>query len=197
MPIKVTFNTNLNEGNKEVLDCIKKYIREKYDLSTVNIVEVGSGHGRWGSFLAPFVKSYIGIEPDKEYLRMAKEVTATNTQYLQGTGENIPLTGKYEVFLFMYSWHFMKKGDKALSELKRLLKKEGIIIIVEPSEKTEKWASSKLTKGSKEFDQCMYDAKIKDLKKARELLEKQSLFKIVKEGTFISNNALYWVLENP
>ena len=76
----------------------------------------------------------------------------------------------------------MDNFEKALREAKRVLNRKGIVVILEPSENTTKWASPILRKDSKEFNEDIYNRKLYRLKSARKFLHFQKIFKKVEEN---------------
>ena len=198
---KVLFSKKLDEHNIKLRDYLLNKFKEYVSLDSCNLLEIGCGNGRFATLLGPKVKSYTGIEPDKEYLKIAESTTPkeVNVKYYWGKAEDVPITNKrFEVILYAFSWHFIQDFDKAIFEAKRLLNKNGIIVIYEPSKQTKKWASSRLTKGSKDFDERLYKNKLLDLdkgKKAISKLERNDLSVIEKEIDDGENPNL-WVIRS-
>ncbi len=175
-------------GDK-VLSLIKKYKNPKNSL----VLEVGCGDGRFASYFGKKFKRYYGIDPDKEYISIAKEKNKSkNFIFKKGYAEKIPFKGKFDIIFLPLSWHFIDDFDEALLEIKRVIKDEGIIIIVEPPEKTKIWASPVLTKGTPEFNKDALKQKITALKKAKGFLHKQNILKIVKKEL---GNVNLWILK--
>ena len=73
----------------------------------------------------------------------------------------------------------MDDFKKALSEIKRVLKDDGILVILEPSKKTNKWADPRLTRGDSMFNNKLYKTNILSLRKAKDFLEKQKSFDVI------------------
>jgi len=67
---------------------------------------------------------------------------------------------------------------KGLGEVKRVLKKDGILVILEPNKKGNSWASPRLVKGSKEFDKELHKKKMEGIERGEEAINKQIMFKI-------------------
>lgn len=162
----------------KILEIIKEY----KDPAKSALLEVGCGDGRFASYFGNKFKKYYGIDPDKEYINIAKEKNNSKKfSFKTGYAEKIPFKIKFDIIFLPFSWHFVDDFDKAFSEIKKTLNQEGILIIVEPSEKTKKWASPVLTKGTPEFNEKILKQKIMELKKAKDYLKKQNSLSIIKE----------------
>lgn len=150
---------------------ISKYIKPKDS----EILEIGIGQGFFGSLISSEFKYYSGIDIDKKLVNIAKKNISKNSRvnYKIGNALKIPFRKKFNVIFYPFSWHFMDNFEEALKEAKRVLNPKGIIIILEPSENTTMWASPVLSKGSKEFNEDIYNRKLEALKLARKFLHSQ------------------------
>lgn len=169
---KLIFSKELNKGNLRTRDYLLSLVSKVKNPENSILLEVGCGNGRFEYLLSENFKSYTGIDPSLEYVKIAKETTKSiNSRYFVGFAEDIPLKEKFDVILYAFSWHFVTDFKKAIQETKRVLEKEGIVIIMEPSKESNSWASQKLIRGSKEFDEKSYNQKMNALDKARKELE--------------------------
>ena len=111
-------------------------IEEFVELSGREMLEVGCGDGRLSSLLANKVKSLTAIDPDKAMINLAgKEISGVD--FRVGYGERLEFSDKtYDIVLFSYSLHH-QDCVKALDEAKRVLRDNGIILIIEPSTEGE------------------------------------------------------------
>ena len=169
----------MKNRKKYILTNISKYVKPKDS----EILEIGIGKGFFGSLISSEFKSYSGIDIDKKLVDIAKKNISKNSKikYKVGDALKIPFIKKFDILFYPFSWHFMKDFEKVLKESKRVLKPKGIVVILEPSENTTKWASPILTKDSEEFNKRIYNKKLKVLKLARKFLHSQKIFKIVRE----------------
>ncbi|PIN75288.1 hypothetical protein COV18_03800 [Candidatus Woesearchaeota archaeon CG10_big_fil_rev_8_21_14_0_10_37_12] len=190
---KVLFNTGLSESNAKKRDFILTACKKIKLTKDLDLLEVGIGNGRCGSFLANKFKSYDGFDPDEEYVELAKRSLSQSSKakYVVGVAESIPFDKKYDVVLFAYSFHFTKFG-KAWSEVINHLKDKGLVIVLEPDEFIKKWADPVLTEGAPEFDQKKLDLKKGQIRSAKQFLEIQPELKIIDSGSFDDTN--YWIL---
>ena len=191
--MKICFNKKPLKNfplGENIFKLIKKYKNPKDSL----VLEVGWGDGRFGSFFGDEFKKYFGIDPDKEYILEAKKKNKYKKEtYRLGSAEKIPFKNKFDVIFLAFSWHFVNDFDKAMSEIKNALNEEGILIILEPSKKTKRWASPKLIRGNPKFDESLLKRKIFHLKIARNFLEKQNYLKIINKKL---NETNIWILKN-
>jgi len=158
-------------------------------LPNCKILEIGIGRGRFGILLGKKFRYYYGIEPNKELLKIARKNKEENVIYKWGKAENIPFNKKFDIVFYALSWHFIKDFDKVLSEALRVIKRKGIIIILEPTEKTKYWKDSRLNKSSKNFDENVFNKKIIKLKKGQKIILNQKIFTIL-ENEYESKSGL-------
>ena len=183
MEKKVLFPIELNESNKYKRDYLIKWINKYLNLSKSSLLEIGIGNGRFGFLLGKEVSHYYGIDVDLEYVKIAKTNILPNSKitYKVGNAEEIPFNKKFDILLYANSWHFIMSFEKALKEAERVLKSNGVVIILEPSENTKNWGSPKLRQDSPEFNELVYKKKLENLKKAKQAILNQNIFKIVEQ----------------
>ena len=172
---KILFNTRKDKKNLQRRDFITKTLSEYLIPEDSIILEVGIGNGRFGLLLAEYFKQYLGIDPDEEYVELAKKNVPSNADviYKLGKAESIPFEKQVEAILFANVWHFIKDTSAAIKEIDRLLKKDGVVLIIEPSSNRNTWADERLNKNSEKFDKQMYERKISHLRVGKEVLLKQ------------------------
>lgn len=177
LPFEIT-ERDTHLGNY-LINKLSKYV----EPSASDILEIGIGKGKFGLLLANSVSRYFGIDIDKEQVEIAKSDPrrGENVTYKAGNAENIPFARQFDVIFYSKSWHFIKNPQKALEEAKRVLHPDGIIAILEPTEKTTNWSSPKLIRGSPEFDETYLKQKLEKLKRGRQAILEQRLFKDIIE----------------
>jgi ubiquinone/menaquinone biosynthesis C-methylase UbiE len=111
-------------------------IEEFVELSGREMLEIGCGDGRLSSLLANKVKSLTAIDPDQAMINLAcKEISGVD--FRVGCGEKLEFNDKsYDIALFSYSLHHQDCVE-ALDEAKRVLRDNGLILIIEPSTEGE------------------------------------------------------------
>ena len=107
------------------------YIYVKYIKKTDFIVDLGCGNGRLLLSMPEKVK-YLGIDNNDKLLELAKKTHPKN-EFIVGNQLKIPVEDKTaDVLMNIRSFHHIpskKLREIALGEMKRVLKKDGILII--------------------------------------------------------------------
>jgi len=191
-------NFKLTKENKYERDFFISKFKKYVDLSNSNLLEIGVGNGRFGFLLGKEVKNYFGIDIDKEYVKIAKINIPKNAKvfYKVGNAEKIPFKKKFDIIFYPLSWHFIRNFRKALEEAKRVLNKNGIVAILEPSKKVKKWASPLLNKDSPEFNKILYERKLNDLRRGREAILKQNFFEVLEDEYYPKTKLNFYVLKH-
>jgi|SRR3989338_1693968 len=194
MDKRVLFDTHLNKRNIGLRDFLVSTITKYKDPSSSVVLEVGIGNGRFVVLLADKFKEYWGIDLDETYLDIARENASKlmNVHLQLGAAENIGIKKKFDVILFINSWHFTD-NVKALKEVKGVIEKDGILLICEPTEKST-FAATTLQREHPDFDKNKFNLKLKKLKKAATFLEQQKEFKIIEDKIYSGTNNRCWVL---
>lgn len=197
MSKKVLFPTGSTPQNLLMRDKLLTEFKKHFkDLSSLDFLEVGIGNGRFGSILAESFANYSGIDPSKEYVKIAIQNVShkSNTKYKVGKAEKIPFDKKFDIIFYSLSWHFIKDFSRALSEAKRVLKSSGVILILEPTG-SGNWASPKLNRNSPEFDEILLIEKMESLELSKFELKKQKLFKVTEKSFGRNANIALYILK--
>ncbi len=124
--------------NKEY-ERIKELIQEKFKTKKIKILEVGSGTGRLAKKLAKTFEKIKGIDIEEKYIKYSNnKYKIKNLNFEKANIENYKEKEKYDVILF--SWmglHYQKNIDKIIKNTKKLIKKDGLIIILDAYYETE------------------------------------------------------------
>lgn len=111
------------------------YLALKTDVGGKHLLEVGSGRGGGAKHVAGALrpKSYIGLDLAQSAVDLANKIhNLPNLQFIQGSAESIPLQdGTIDVLLNVESCHAYGSVDKFLSEVKRVLKPGGYLLLVD------------------------------------------------------------------
>lgn len=111
------------------------YLALKSGVEGKHVLEVGSGRGGGGKHVASALKpaSYVGLDLAQSAVDLANEIhNEPNLQFIQGSAESIPLNDNtIDVVLNVESCHAYGSVDKFLSEVKRVLKPGGYLLLVD------------------------------------------------------------------
>lgn len=163
------FDTSLSPENILDRDFLLQEMKKRVALEESDALEIGVGNGRFIALLADSFASYTGLDPSPKMLELARRF---GHPVYEGFAENISIKQSFDVILFLCTFHFTE-GEKALVEARKHLKKNGIIVIYEPTTDSA-WLSPRLNKESPEFDLKLYQKKCKDLRRAAKVLDEQT-----------------------
>lgn len=111
------------------------YLALKTDLQGKHVLEVGSGRGGGAKHVAGALKpaSYIGMDLAQNAVDLANKLhPLPNLKFIQGSAEEIPLAdNSIDVVLNVESCHAYGSVEKFISEVKRVLKPNGIFALVD------------------------------------------------------------------
>ena len=118
------------DGENKVRDYLKELSENKI------VVDAGCGTGKFLSTLEISSKKYIGIDLSDKQLEVAKNKSHKTTSVFINTNlNNIPIEDD-SVDLIISTWVLgtitdLQEREQCLNELKRILKKDGVLILVE------------------------------------------------------------------
>jgi SAM-dependent methyltransferase len=103
-------------------------------LSDKIVLDLASGEGYGSDLLACYSKQVIGVDINDDIIEHAKsKYIKNNLTFLTGSADNIPLLDNtIDVFVSFETIEHHKKHKEMMSEIKRVLKKDGILIISSP-----------------------------------------------------------------
>ena len=106
------------------------------DKSIQNVLDIGTGSGEFVQLLKavfPEEASIIGIDPNEEVLVQArKEVTGKNILFQQMEGEKLLFDDhSFDVVCISNALHHLADVKQTLSEMKRIVRSDGWLIIAE------------------------------------------------------------------
>jgi ubiquinone/menaquinone biosynthesis C-methylase UbiE len=101
------------------------------------ILEIGCGDGTIARFFPPLCHQYIGIDVDQDALNRAKKNIFPNLNFYLRSGENTQLKkNSIDTVLMHFCLHEVppQKQGLVLQEIHRVLKPNGQLLIVDPTE---------------------------------------------------------------
>jgi SAM-dependent methyltransferase len=111
------------------------YLALRGDLRNKTVLEVGSGRGGGAKHLASTFNptSYTGMDLAHNAVNLANKLhSLPNLKFIQGSAEQIPLaSNSVDVVINVESCHAYGSVDKFLSEVKRVLKPGGHLLLVD------------------------------------------------------------------
>lgn len=97
-----------------------------------SVLEIGCGNGRLSSQLSEHVGRLTAVDPDREALLSAKQRLA-GVDLALVSGEHLAFADKsFDAVVFTLSLHH-QKSPAALREAARVVRSQGIILVVEPA----------------------------------------------------------------
>jgi len=111
------------------------YLAAKTQIKGKHVVEVGSGRGGGARYVAGSFQpaSYIGMDIAQSAVDLSNKIhVLPNLRFIQGSAESIPLSdNSIDVVLNVESCHAYGSVDKFLSEVKRVLRPGGHLLLVD------------------------------------------------------------------
>jgi ubiquinone/menaquinone biosynthesis C-methylase UbiE len=116
----------------ETYDSDLSKIEEVVELNGKALLEVGCGDGRLTALLADKAETITAIDPDEPSIEAARR-NIGGVNFLIGSGDRLDFADEsFDIVLFSYSLHH-QDCVKALAEAKRVARKDGQILIIEPT----------------------------------------------------------------
>jgi len=111
------------------------FLATKTQIEGKHVLEVGSGRGGGAKYVAGTLKpaSYVGMDLAQSAVDLANKLhLLPNLKFIQGSAESIPLPdASIDVVINVESCHAYGSVDKFLSEVKRVLKPGGYLLLVD------------------------------------------------------------------
>lgn len=111
------------------------YLATKTKFTDKDVLEVGSGRGGGARYLARAMNpnSYVGLDLAQSAVDLANKIhRQPNLKFIQGSAEEIPMeSNSMDVVINVESCHCYGSVDKFLSEVRRVLKPNGYLLLVD------------------------------------------------------------------
>ncbi len=111
------------------------YLAAKSPIKDLHVLEVGSGRGGGAKHIASFFKpaSYTAMDLAQSAVDLAGKIhVLPNLKFIQGNAESIPIdSNSVDVVVNVESCHAYGSVEKFLSEVKRVLKPGGHLLLVD------------------------------------------------------------------
>lgn len=119
--------------NRDESDC--EVIRTLCDPDLTHVLEIGCGDGRIGLSLAPYCKLVCGIDIDTTLIAAAREKACEldygNTRFECMNAEQLDFDDEqFDRVVYAWSLHMVKNPLAAMQEAFRVLREDGLLVII-------------------------------------------------------------------
>ncbi len=113
------------------------FVVQQLNLKGKTVVDIASGEGYGSEIMSREASEVIGVDISSEAVEYAnKKYIKENLKYIQGDACKIPLDDDFaDVFVSFETIEHHDKHHEMLSEIKRVLKPDGILIMSSPDKK--------------------------------------------------------------
>ena len=173
------------------LEHIYKYLSVQTIVQDKVVLDIDCGNGCGSILLAKNAKLVVGIDTAQEKVDYAStSCGATNIQFLQGDATHLEFgDGSFDVVVSFQTLEYWAAQEQMLSELSRVLRPDGILIISSPN----KFTYSKMDEGFKRFDLQVFTEllwqKFKSIRHYGQRIQFESIINPITED---SNEFLAW-----
>ncbi|MDO9153718.1 MAG: class I SAM-dependent methyltransferase [Paludibacter sp.] len=110
------------------------FVVNQLDLSDKIVVDLASGEGYGSNILSEYALKVIGIDINNQAVEHANSVySKENLKFIQGDAAKIPLKeNSADVFVSFETIEHHDKHEQMLTEIKRVLKPDGILVMSSP-----------------------------------------------------------------
>ena len=123
--------------NKEYLE-VKKIINSKFNKKA-NILEIGTGTGRFAFKLAKDFTSIVAIDKEKDHVDYCKKTSKhNNLEFVQSTARDFKSQKKFDVVVFSWiGFHYQEDYREMMENIDNHMNKDSMIIILDAYSETE------------------------------------------------------------
>jgi ubiquinone/menaquinone biosynthesis C-methylase UbiE len=154
----------LTKGSKKRIQLMLQYI----DITSHDVLlDVGGNTGKITEVYARDCKEVVVLEPKHAVVEYGRTYRP-NIKFVEAGAENIPLPGEhFDKVVASASFHHFPKQDRSLEEMKRVLKSNGKMIIIEIDPNTARGKRLKICEGilhtgAKFYDPLQLKKKVED-----------------------------------
>lgn len=109
-----------------------EFLEKKYQLKERRVIELGAGTGKFSKILSSYCQKIYYVEPNIDMLNEGKKYcqTCNNIVFINTSAEETTITeNDIDIIFAVQCFHWFDK-NKLKNEVKRLLKKDGLFIII-------------------------------------------------------------------
>ena len=110
------------------------FVVNQIDLKNKKVLDIASGEGYGSNILSNYAQNVIGVDISNEAVEHAKgKYSNTNLKYIQGDAAQIPLDdNSVDIVVSFETIEHHDKHNEMISEIKRVLKVDGVLVISSP-----------------------------------------------------------------
>lgn len=118
----------MEKGNSELYDNISKAVKPKLNKD-MNVLELACGSGQLSFRLAKYARQWEAIDLSENMIAEAKKKPRPKGLYFSvQDATKLPYADEsFDAVMIANALHIMPEPDKAMSEIRRVLKKDGIL----------------------------------------------------------------------
>lgn len=127
------YSKNDRQPQEIVAEILDDFVEQTDRGDRGRILDVGCGIGNYTMTMAErFPEMDVtGMDLSSEMIERAKSNVRENLSFLTGDAEHMPVEDQaFDLVTFYNSWHLMPRGGNVLSELKRVLRADGLVMII-------------------------------------------------------------------
>jgi ubiquinone/menaquinone biosynthesis C-methylase UbiE len=123
--------------SRDTIEHLHRYAIAFDFIKGKNILDIASGEGYGSHLMSKIAANVSGVDIDNESVNNAnKKYKADNLIYIQGSATQIPFEDyEFDVVVSFETIEHLTDHETMISEIKRVLKKDGILIISTPDKK--------------------------------------------------------------
>jgi len=125
-----------HEQGEGMIEHLHRYAIASQNCSGKIVLDIASGEGYGSALLASVALKVTGVDIDGETVRLANEKYAagrSNLEFVRGSADAIPAdAAAFDVVVSFETIEHHDKHEEMMSEIKRVLKPEGLLIISSP-----------------------------------------------------------------
>lgn len=115
----------------------RNFLLSTFDFQDKKVLEIGCGDGYYTEMFLGLSKQYVAIEPDKQKVELAQKKlfnSGGKLTLLHGYTEYFLdiLDVDFDLAIFSLSLHHHDNPEQVIKDVLKLLKPDGIIVIIEP-----------------------------------------------------------------
>lgn len=123
--------------NRDAIEHLHRYAITTPYIVTKNVLDVACGEGYGSNLISKYANQVYGVDIDSTTIDLAKKkYKKDNLSFKSGSTDAIPLgDNSIDVVISFETIEHHNKHEKMFDEIKRVLKKDGILIISTPDKK--------------------------------------------------------------